>query len=316
MSEMPTPDVTLKSFFADNERFADVFNSYLFNKDRIFDPDMLESADTAYSESIRTKKDVIKVNRYRDTVRKSVGTYMAILGIENQSHINYAMPLRKILYDILGYCDEISAEKAGQDAAWTLEERLSSMRSDKKLTPIITVVFYTGTKPWDGPRSLRDMFEPDDRLKELIPDYPLYLIDLGHDDKLSFSNRELEELRQAMHDLCSGDLNKSSLTLEASILGLFGILTGMKDIYDAAQKKKGERVKMCDIMEERDRIKFAKKDEEIAKKEKEISRRDNEISKRDIEISKMKKDISRKDEVISEKDEEIARLKAELEARR
>jgi len=65
-------------------------------------------------------------------------------------------------------------------------------------TPIITVVFYTGEEVWDEPRSVHDMMDIDKRVR----DYPLYVIDMGHDRDLSFPNGPLEELRAAL--FCSG----------------------------------------------------------------------------------------------------------------
>ena len=86
--------------------------------------------------------------------------------------------------------------------SWTVDERLSGVSKWKKVTPIITVVFYTGEEVWDGPRSVHDMMDIDTRVRQFVPDYPLYVIDLGHDRNLSFSNGPLEELRAAL--FCSG----------------------------------------------------------------------------------------------------------------
>ncbi|SFG64866.1 Rpn family recombination-promoting nuclease/putative transposase [Oribacterium sp. WCC10] len=85
--------------------------------------------------------------------------------------------------------------------SWTVDERLSGVSKWKKVTPIITVVFYTGEDVWDGPRSMHDMVDIDKRVRQFVPDYPLYVIDMGHDRDLSFSNGPLEELRAAL--VCS-----------------------------------------------------------------------------------------------------------------
>ena len=59
---------------------------------------------------------------------------------------------------------------------------------------VITIVFYTGEKVRDGPTSLYDMMEIDEQLKPFVPDYPLFVIDMGHDSTLSFPNESLESL--------------------------------------------------------------------------------------------------------------------------
>ena len=51
-------------------------------------------------------------------------------------------------------------------------------KKNDKLLPVITIVLYFGSKPWDGPMSLHDMLQIDDPdLLQYVADYPLHLID-------------------------------------------------------------------------------------------------------------------------------------------
>ena len=148
---MPTPDAALKEFFKDNTIFASVFNGYFFNNDEVINPDELEQADTAYTESVNAEMKIDKINKYRDNVRKTSGGLFVILGIEDQNKIHYSMPVRKMLYDALGYSAEIASKGNAQDKrAWTVDERLSGVSKGTKVTPIITVVFYTGEEVCSG----------------------------------------------------------------------------------------------------------------------------------------------------------------------
>ena len=202
--EMPTPDVALKDFFKDNQIFADVFNGYFFNNEKVVKADELETDDTAYAETIEVKGRKEKINKYRDNIRKTSFGYLVILGIEDQSKIHYSMPVRKLLYDVLGYSAELAEKACTQDKSkWTIEERLSNVKKGTKITPIITVVFYTGEEPWDGPRSLHDMMDMDERVKRFVPDYPLYVIDLGHDEDLFFQNEFLDGLKNILSSIYS-----------------------------------------------------------------------------------------------------------------
>ena len=155
---MPSPDSALKGFFKDNETFAALFNGFFFSNEHIIKADELEPDDTAYAESIKIQNDkrkykVEKINKYRDNIRRAKLGYLVILGIEDQSKVHYSMPVRKMLYDALGYSSELSATGNNQDkSGWTIDERLSGIKKGTKITPIVTAVFYTGEDPWDGPK--------------------------------------------------------------------------------------------------------------------------------------------------------------------
>ena len=48
---------------------------------------------------------------------------------------------------------------------------------EDKLIPVITITVYLGTKEWDGPRRLSDMFgDVDEELLPFIPDYRINLL--------------------------------------------------------------------------------------------------------------------------------------------
>ena len=75
---MPTPDAALKDFFKDNAIFASVFNGYFFNNDEVINPDELEQADTAYTESVNAEMKIDKINR---TEKGNDGTDYALYRI-------------------------------------------------------------------------------------------------------------------------------------------------------------------------------------------------------------------------------------------
>ena len=151
LKEMPSPDVALKALFSNNEVFADLFNSTAFDGKHIIDPSALMPEDTAYAESVEAVKGIEKIGKYRDIVRKAaLGTHFVVLGIEDADKVHYAMPVRKMLYDCLGYaaeCKSLGAVQQSRD--WTVDEFLSRLSKGTLLTPIFTMVFYTGEKAWE-----------------------------------------------------------------------------------------------------------------------------------------------------------------------
>lgn len=139
---------------------------------------------------------MVPVQKYRDilkglVVKESSDTIYALLGIENQSEIHYAMPVRNLLYDTLNYASQVSKKSAeyrktrkeqrekGNDRNFkeTKAEFLSGFHKEDRLKPVFTLTVYFGTDDWDAPRSLREMFDiKEHSLLELLPDYPLLLI--------------------------------------------------------------------------------------------------------------------------------------------
>ena len=65
----------------------------------------------------------------------------------------------------------------------TAGEYLSRFRKKDRLIPIISLVFYYGSEPWDGPVDLYDMFrlegtkEEKEILEKYLPNYKINLVD-------------------------------------------------------------------------------------------------------------------------------------------
>ena len=72
---------------------------------------------------------------------------------------------------------------------------MSRFRKKDRLIPIISLVFYYGSKPWDGPVDLYDMFqlegtkEENEILEKYLPNYKINLVDAERlKDVEKFSN--------------------------------------------------------------------------------------------------------------------------------
>ena len=305
---MPSPDSALKDFFKDNETFAALFNGFFFANEHIIRADELERDDSAYAETLKIQNDkrkykVEKINKYRDNIRRTKLGYLVILGIEDQSKVHYSMPVRKMLYDALGYSSELSAIGNNQDkTGWTIDERLSGVKKGTKVTPIVTAVFYTGEDPWDGPNSLHEMMYMDDKISPFVPDYPLHVIDIGHDEDLSFDNKALDELRLVLHSIYSYTADIDTSNVDNSTLALAGILSGDANLYYTAVNSKGGEQPLCRALAERDEKLLAAERERtnalIAEKDQMLAEKDELLADKDKELELQK--------------EELAKLKAEL----
>lgn len=309
--DMPSPDVALKDFFKSNAIFADVFNSFLFKNNEIIKADELEPYDSAFSTTILERGEkstkTKKLNKYRDNIRRTSIGYFVILGIEDQDKIHYSMPVRKMLYDALSYSYELSVNVDLQDkTTWTVDEFLSNTSMGTRITPVITLVFYTGEKPWDGPRSLHDMMEMDDRISQFVPDYPLFVVDIGHDEDLSFSSKELSQLKEMLSAIYSETGDTNSNDIDKSIIALSGILASDKHIYHNAVSFEGGSQKVCKVLEERDKRITKEVEDRLCRNLKE---RDARITK-EVEVKKDAEFASK----IAEKDAIIENLMKQLAA--
>ncbi len=89
------------------------------------------------------------IQKFRDILKRCCikdgkdATYV-LLGIENQSEIHYAMPVRNMLYDAINYANQVKAladiHKEKKDLKNA--EFLSGLTIDDKIKPVITIVLY------------------------------------------------------------------------------------------------------------------------------------------------------------------------------
>ena len=184
---MSSKDTITKEYMSKRPYFADAFNSCVFDGKQVVKADELSLQEKDPLELgiafVNGKKDVVQ--KLRDVLKKCVimgndkMTFL-LLGIENQSEVHYAMPVRNLLYDALNYGQQVSEiasehrkEKDLRDA-----EFLSGFSKEDKIIPVITLTVYFGSDKWDGPRSLKDMFpeDIDEEVLSKVDDYHLHLI--------------------------------------------------------------------------------------------------------------------------------------------
>lgn len=197
------PDVVLKNYWNDNARFADFFNAVLFQGENVIDPKDLEDVDTEessvlehrqYAESVTAARDSIKIQK-KSTKH---GVELVMLGLENQEHVHYGMPLRVMGYDYGTYRKqyESNAVKYTKTKDLTEDEFLSRMKKSDRFTPVITIVIYYGEKTWDAAVCLHDMLDIPDQMKLFVNDYKMLLVEVRKNNlKLhNIDNRDLFNL--------------------------------------------------------------------------------------------------------------------------
>ena len=220
---MGTADIVTKEYMRENTVFADAFNYLIYNGKKVIDPAKLTEIDSTEialpfgnaekvkaekkrkeqeaewssvkNESVRKKNTsrvgvkMDAVQKYRDVFKSMVikqdeKTSYVLLGIENQTDVHYAMPVRNVIYDALQYgrqVADIAADHRRNKKDFPGKsngEYLSGFFKEDHIRPVVTLVIHFGAEEWDGPLSLHEMMATRDmEILSFVENYRIHLID-------------------------------------------------------------------------------------------------------------------------------------------
>lgn len=181
---MGKKDILTKQYLAQDDVFADAFNYYFFDGEEVIKPEELKEQDATELAVIDKMNKVFTSQKMRDVlklcnIKRSKYATMVLLGIEGQTNIHYAMPVRDYLYDALNYASQVENIRKQHEDNKDLsgDERISGFSREDHILPVITLCICFDKKKWDAPRSLFDMFgDIDPRVAKYVDDYRLNLI--------------------------------------------------------------------------------------------------------------------------------------------
>jgi hypothetical protein len=249
-------DVILKEFWRQNDRFADLFNAVVFSGKPVIQADSLQEMDTDMSGTIQLSEYEETVVKVRDVVKKmAYGVEFVVLGIESQQKIHYAMPLRTLLYDGLGYLkeyQEIAHARRQDHKKKTEDEFLSGMRKEDRLHPIISIVVYYSEKMWDGPLCLKDMIvEMPEEIEQIFSDYKMNLVQVRESDQYCFHNEDVKTVFDISREIFKGNFDgiaeNYNRDIDAELAAVIGKITDTTELIRQADEK--EVVNMCTSLE-------------------------------------------------------------------
>ena len=327
-------DKLTTKFMNHNDVFADAFNFFIYNGEKIIDASTLKPMDSHILLDIfdwdKPKQSYKTVQKYRDVFKQAVIKYddeaaYVLLGVENQTDIHYAMPVRNMIYDALSYAEQVSARgyynkknKTAKDGV----EFLSGFLKTDKLIPVITLVVYFGVEKWDGPVSLHEMLDTNnDVVLKYIQDYRINLIEPSgiKEEELELFTSDLKEVltfikfSKDSEKIKEHYMDRGKVMIDNDAIRVIETVTNIK-----VPKKKGrKKTDMCEainklIEEEVSAIKKIAQErtaEEVNKIKEEAAREKNKIKE---EAEKEKKKIE--EEAAKEKrkvEEEAVKVKEE-----
>jgi len=224
------------------------------------DADKLTEMDTDVSATIHSKSYNESITRNRDVVKKmSDGVEFNILGLEIQDKTHYAMPLRTMTYDALGYIKEYNDikkhHKLNKDSFSSHEEFLSGINKSDRFHPIITLVLYYGESLWDGPTCLSDMMiSMPDNIKAYFSDYKLNLVQILDSDKYTFYNEDVRDVFNIIRNIYNDDFDSiyreyESRNVDIDVMELICNITSVPKLMDlCTDTEQGGTVNMCEAM--------------------------------------------------------------------
>ena len=267
-------DTVTKAYMRKNNIFADAFNYLIYEGKPVVDPEQLRELDTTEialpfgSQEKENGQSNDLVQKYRDILKFAVVmqedevAYILLgieLGIENQTDIHYAMPVRNMIYDALQYGKQVADTAANHrksDKSFrkrTSGEYLSGFYKEDVLKPVVTLVIHFGADEWDAPLSLHEMMgSQNEKLMHYVQDYRIHLIDpakLTEKDLKKFTS-SLREVIEYIKYSKDKDNSRMLIDREAALV--------IKAITNTAIEisEKEEKIDMCkaidDMLSERE----------------------------------------------------------------
>lgn len=253
----------LNLFLQDNTEFADLINLSVYQGKEVVSPERLEDKESVmypanhHGELLERRNDVSK--RYRN------GTSYQIFCLENESKIDYTMPVRGMEYEAGRYHEQVKeiAKKHRKEDYQNFSEFSSHFTKEDKLYPVITIVLYWSREPWDGAKSLVDMLNISETEKQalepFLQNYKLNLVNMYElkdngicKGQLKYILRllHLDKDKKAMYEEVKSDPGYKKLKPETG--KVLSALLGSREIgrrIELQKQQEGE-IDMCKALED------------------------------------------------------------------
>ena len=261
-------DMSASIFFADNERYADIINGIGCDGVPFVKGKDLQEMDTRVNlgriNGFRRKSRKKKL-LYRDLLRRtSFGINFAIIGIENQEEIDYALALRTMCYDAGEYerqAVQIRRKVRVNPQGLTKGEYLYGFKKKSRLYPTVTFVLYYGEKEWDGAKDIHGLLDftgIPDSLRNKVSNYQIHVVEVQKlentdifktDVKQVFDFIRFSKNKEKLKELINTD--KAYAFLEEDAYDMVINHTGDKKMMKIKDKyRKGGKVDMCQGLKE------------------------------------------------------------------
>ena len=194
-------DKRQKRYFEDPKRFADTWNALVFNGF-----EFIHWAELCEGNPVMTHADEAQtLERTSDIMMKRTtgGNLLAMLVLENQKRADYSIPVRVLLEEVLAYDKQVREIKRYNEALektlgkyGTEGELLYRFKKKDRLRPISTLILFWDDKPWDGPRSLKELidFSGVEEMRELVPEFRIHLVEMSKVEHTEYFQTDMRSM--------------------------------------------------------------------------------------------------------------------------
>lgn len=194
----------------------------------------------------------------------------AILGIENQWNLNYAMVVRNYIYEAYQYNEQLvklrKHHRENKDIKGS--EYLAGFKNTDHLLPVLIICVYYGKEAWNAPTHLHELIDFSNfsnrecvAMKNLINDYRLHVLDVRRlkESTVNSMQTDLKHLFGLIRYSESEakirtyvEQNKHELdNLDADLYDAISSIVNMQELAESIEKtRKGGRVNMCKALED------------------------------------------------------------------
>ena len=259
-------DIGTNEFLREPARVADLLNGFVYHGEERVKPD--EGHELRSVLNRREAQGQGSVQTVTADVVTKVGKDMhaMIVVLENQTEIHYAMPVRMMNLEAMGYHSQwrqaAKAHAKGKDLRGV--EYLSGFAKGEKMEPVLPIVLYFGKEAWDGPRNLRDMIDLEgypQEIREFITDYPMHLIEVRRYEEYENFRTDLREVfgflqraedKDRLREYLEANEEKfENLSTDAyDMISVMGHSKELQEIREKYHKEKGGRSNMCQAIKD------------------------------------------------------------------
>lgn len=224
-----TSDSACRTFLSNDVSFASFINAVVFEGEQLIHPENLVRYENDTAFIINDSKRIEDKKRRRDIVVKSdINGIYCILGVEHQSSVDQAMVVRCAIYEMLEYLKQLK---------------------NKRLIPQFMIVFYTGSRKWEGPLKLSDYLEIPKELKPYFNDWKIYVVDVKDIDTSKIKDKQTRYFIEAIQNMYKGNydklhrrikMNRNNFIYAAIITGSIDLIKDLPEGFRSERRNEGK----------------------------------------------------------------------------
>ena len=120
---------------------------------------------------------------------------------------------------------------------------------NKRLIPQFMIVFYTGSRKWEGPLKLSDYLEIPKELKPYFNDWKIYVVDVKDIDTSKIKDKQTRYFIEAIQNMYKGNydklhrrikMNRNNFIYAAIITGSIDLIKDLPEGFRSERRNEGK----------------------------------------------------------------------------